>query len=253
MSSKPGSSLKVIGIVFTFIGVLMLAVAVFLFVIGTNAKKGSIKVPATISNIISHTTTGGKEKYTVLVDYEFDGRQFKDSRLGYYNSGMEIGDVVDVYINPDKAYDINPMTEKYSYIIPVVLGVVFGGIGLGVLISSRQRGSKELMQTGEPVEAIVTKCGRSNVEINGRSTYRVHAEYTDSMGMLRTIKTPLMYFDPTAYVEANGRKITVYVDPNNPKKYYIDTESMSYVNEVSYANPQYDSNSFNDYIEPRNH
>ena len=110
---------------------------------------------------------------------------------------------------------------------------IFGGIGLLFLIiglpflivAIRRRNTiSRLLETGVQAEGIITDVVINlQVTVNGRHPYKVECQVTDPA-------TGEIYLYSSGNVMKKidylvGRSVTVYYDPDDRKKYYVDIES----------------------------
>lgn len=108
---------------------------------------------------------------------------------------------------------------------------IFGSFSLvlliiGVVFTTRNRYKKkqkeQLKQTGTLVMADVRECNYTSVRINHRSALQMICSYKNKQGETFLFKSPSLRMDPTPYLE--NRKVKVYWDQQNKKKYFIDID-----------------------------
>lgn len=107
--------------------------------------------------------------------------------------------------------------------------LVFGGIGLLFLIlgicfltiaRKQKKNRLQLIETGEQVLAEVTDCFIDySVRINHRHPYCLNLKYYDPFSGRTLVFTSGAVMNPNNYL---GRQLTVYVDRNNPDRYYVE-------------------------------
>ena len=85
---------------------------------------------------------------------------------------------------------------------------------------------KALKANGQRIQAKVKHIGlNTSHKINGRSPYQIQAQWQNpSTSKVHVFKSEYLWFDPTDYV--NEEEITVLIDRNNPKKYYVDVSFL---------------------------
>jgi len=102
------------------------------------------------------------------------------------------------------------------------IGCVFFFIGLGIILSEKIKGNaiKRLKEIGLPIETQFHKVEvNENVNVNGRNPLRIISHWTNN-NELHVFRSENIYTDiPEITVKD---KITVLVDPDNKKKYYMD-------------------------------
>ena len=99
--------------------------------------------------------------------------------------------------------------------------LLIGGTLLGI---SRFKSGREnyLKQNGARIETEFMGVEiNKRIEVNGRNPFRVLTQWQNpATGELVTFKSNDLWFDPSNHIQ--GRKITVFMERNNPKKYYVD-------------------------------
>lgn len=106
------------------------------------------------------------------------------------------------------------------------IGLLFFLIGLPFLITAiRKRNMmKRLLETGQQAEGIITDVVRNlQVTVNGRHPYKAECQVTDPV-------TGEIYLYSSGNIMKKidyliGRSVTVYYDPDDRRKYYVDIES----------------------------
>lgn len=116
------------------------------------------------------------------------------------------------------------------YILPIVFGsagapFLLVGIGFLIFVGIKNKKKKELMQNGNLIHAMVTGGSEVlNVEVNGRHPWKLECRYEDPFsGDIYLYSSRSIFVDPYLYI---GQQIAVYVDRNDPSKYYVDIQSL---------------------------
>jgi len=108
------------------------------------------------------------------------------------------------------------------------IGLSFFMLGFSLLIKKTRtiRKVKALKANGQRIQAKVKHIGlNTSHKINGRSPYQIQAQWQNpSTSKVHIFKSEYLWFDPTDYV--NEEEITVLIDRNNPKKYYVDVSFL---------------------------
>ena len=108
---------------------------------------------------VRKSTSGRKREYTyhVYVKYSYNG-QFYEGELRYYNSNMEIGDEVTIYVNPDNPTDIiEEDVPMFVLVIMEMIGGIFTIIGLVGLITGMNKKFWKSKYKMENIEVFDTK------------------------------------------------------------------------------------------------
>lgn len=166
-----------------------------------------------------------------IVCYSVDGKAYR-VRLSSYSSSMRAGDIYTMYYAPDAPHQARAKTYLGGIIFLCIGSAffLFGAVGLG--ISTYKIGSKQrLLETGETVTARVTAVARAeNVTVNGRTPYYIFCE-TAAVPELagKRLKSRYVYAPlPQSLV---GTGVRLYFDPQNPKRYVVDTDSLQKTND----------------------
>jgi len=65
----------------------------------------------------------------------------------------------------------------------------------------------------------------TGVAVNGVSPFRIATQWQDpATGEIRVFHSENVWFDPSDYLK--DQPITVYLDPQNPHRYWVDTSFL---------------------------
>jgi len=193
--------------------------------------KSAVGHSATISRIDSHSNGVGMDKeviYTAYVKYVVDNKEY-ERHLRTYNSRMYVGKAVKIYYDPNNPGDISP---GFTASLTVGLGLfsLVGLIGAVLIVSELRRHSLKriLLRFGIVVEAEFDGVLLSGVQVGDESQYFIQCKWIDSAGKTHLLKSERLSFDPKPVIEEKRIKtFSVYMDPRNPKRYYIPMEELS--------------------------
>lgn len=124
-----------------------------------------------------------------------------------------------------------PYTPENVQKIRWLFLAIFGSFSLILLIISvvfiarnqfEKKQKEQLKQTGTLIMADVMECKYSSVRVNHRSALQLICSYKNKQGEIFLFKSTSLRMDPTPYLE--NRKVNVYWDPQNKKKYFIDID-----------------------------
>lgn len=127
---------RILGLVLPLI---FLAAGIFVIVLGIkqlNMKKEYDETGTAIITGIEREWTGTDDdgfdeySYTVLIDYEIDGKKYEDVVFPYYNSSMKKGDTVEFLYKTDDPSNIVPANTGTTAVIMMVFGSVFALLGV---------------------------------------------------------------------------------------------------------------------------
>ena len=219
---------KLLGICFFAAGIVMLVIAIICAAFSGNTKKTAEKVTGTITGIYSSRGEDSNGNSSITVSYSYNGQQY-ETGLGEYSSSMWVGKDIGLYVNQDNPRKVR--TGELLFLPTLILAIIavpflaIGGIFL--MLAIKQRKKKEyLMQHGKRVMAEVTGGSRNiNYTVNGRHPWKLECRYEDVFsGEIYLFSSENVWMDPQLYID---RQVTVYVDGNNYRKYYVDVESLS--------------------------
>jgi hypothetical protein len=143
----------------------------------------------------------------------------------------DVGETVTVLYLPDEPEGARIQGFGSLWLGPLVLGglgLVFAGIGGGIVLGARAGDQKKhyLLAYGNAIETDLQGVDRNtSVEINGKNPWRISSQWLDPRSnTVRVFHSENLWFDPTGYMKR--KKITVLLDPNNPKRYQMDTSFL---------------------------
>ena len=86
----------------------------------------------------------------------------------------------------------------------------------------KKRKDKYLKKYGMPIETDFLRVEpNTNLEVNGRHPFRVLTQWKNPLtNDMHIFHSDNIWFDQSKYIE--GTKVIVYIERNNPKKYYLD-------------------------------
>lgn len=163
-----------------------------------------------------------EDEHTVYVEYTV-GQTVYTERLGYYSSGMDVGDVISIRYMPDNPGEI-AYTGMRAVLLPCIccaLGIVF--LGIGAFFALRRAGMeirlKRLKEEGRQVSAVIRRidCNHRVYILERNPAVLICA---DKEG--REYRTKIMH--GRLSVLQPGDPVTVYVDRADPEKYAVDAD-----------------------------
>lgn len=125
---------RIIATVFLAVGLVLLSAGAYLGVAPAIPKEFTGTAQAAITDITvnyGNSTTNGKrsERHDVLIEYQVDG-QFYERQLGYYSTGMAVGQQVEIeYDTREPGTISSPGGRLLGTLICLGLGAVFTALG----------------------------------------------------------------------------------------------------------------------------
>lgn len=204
-------------------GAMFLAVGIVFLLRDSDFREKGVKADAVIVRIDSdYDFDREKYEHEVYVEYAV-GQTVYTERLGYYSSGMDVGDVISIRYMPENPGEI-AYTGMRAVILPCIccaLGIVF--LGIGAFFALRRAGMeirlKRLKEEGRQVSAVIRRidCNHRVYILERNPAVLICA---DKEG--REYRTKIMH--GRLSVLQPGDPVTVYVDRADPEKYAVDAD-----------------------------
>ena len=226
--------LKLIGLIFTLVGGVFTLVAAFTL---TSSIKTSSTYIETEAVLVTYSYDPYEDSDVVnsnlhasnLFRYSIEGTTYVTG-LNYDSSTWDEGDTITILVNPNDYTDINP-----SGIILFLLPIVFGCIGLPfliigivffVIVTKRSINSEKLKREGNVVYGVVSGFRYNyHYTVNGMHPTNLEIDSKNPVtGVTTLYKSGNVWENGQRYV---GKQVTIYVDPSNPKKYFVDVDSIN--------------------------
>ena len=209
-----------IGLLFAIIGSIFFGIGCVTFVEHNEFMETAVPVEAFIDSI-SVTGSGDDKDYDVHVYYKYNNETISNY-LNFYSSSMHEGDVLTIYCDPMNPHRVESGSPVFSILFGG-LGGVFAIIGFTLTISSirSNKKDKKLKSTGQLINAQITNVFVDyNLTVNGRHPYKIECGYLAPNGQYFQFVSKGVWTNPQYFI---GNVCPVYVNPNNPNEYYVDT------------------------------
>lgn len=225
-----GAVTFIIGIIFAFLGVTFIIAGIIVSAQTKSFLNKSEQTEAVISQIeADHYKMNGKRRinYDVWVKYTVEGIQYEEL-LNYYSSSMCAGDIITINYDPnDPSRILSSLGSTVIVLVFIPIGAVFSILGsifiIQKIISDSHR--DKLIQNGERYTGVITNVVLNNyVRINGRHPFKAECEVIDPYSGEKSLYCSDSIMNDISYLV--GRAVTVYVDSNNKKKYYVDIDEL---------------------------
>lgn len=187
----------------------------------------------TVIELTSYRDDEGTIMYRPIVQfYDHAGNMvvFSSSNASH-PPAYRIDETVKVAYNPDNSSDaklVNFMALWFMPLMFTAMGSLFVLIGLFLLCLKRppHKYTKELQQNGIAIQAAI-----NGVEPNpdyskgGRHPYIIYAQWQNPhTKKIHLFESAAIWYDPSDYIKY--KTITVFIDPDNPQAYYMDTSFL---------------------------
>lgn len=225
MNKSDKKTIIILKVIFIAVGLVMISGAVIISLYNRKFFKTAEKTTAVITDIevSQHWHNGKKDsRHTVYVTYEVDGVQYDNISLGYYSSGMFVGKTINIYYKKNNPGKVKTKGIAVDSIVLGGLGAAFLVVGI-ILVCAFSNKSKKIKQNGvRYIADIINITLNESVRLNGRHPYIVDCQVVDAVtGATSLYRSRNIYEDISVY---GLEKVPVYVDNNNPAKYYVDIE-----------------------------
>lgn len=110
-----------------------------------SAAKAEYKsTTATIKDIVvSYDAVNETNEYSVLVDYNANGRHYRNIELGSYSSSMKIGDTVEVFYDTENPELIHTKGGEKVPFVTLAAGLAAGAYGGYTLLKIKKEGAAD--------------------------------------------------------------------------------------------------------------
>jgi len=222
-------ALNWIGGIFFAFGLTFAAIGGWVYFDDLDLVNNGARAPGTVIDLEGRRDSDGDTVYSPVVEFhDQSGAMHRfTGNVASSPPSFTRGEQVEVIYDP-----WSPglaMIDSFStrFLLPLAFGgfgLVFGGIGGGILVwvIRRKRIVARLKQSGLPISAKFVECYHdTSTRINGRSPFRVVAQATHpATGKLTSFKSDPIWLDLSEVLM--GKDVRVLVDPQEPKNHFID-------------------------------
>lgn len=186
------------------------------------------RAQGTVTAMVSRSSTDHSISYRPVVRFQHGGQQIQFTESVSSNPpAYYVGQTVNVLYLASNPYDAKIDSFTSLWFLPTLLsamGTIFLAVGAAMIFVPVlvQRTDERLVHEGRPIDADFQGVSlNSAISVNGRSPFRVTARWADPVtSQVRVFQSHNVWFDPTAYIKE--KKIRVFLDSNNPEKYFVD-------------------------------
>lgn len=222
--------MSLVGGIFALVGLVLLAASGYLLVQQQDFARAALKANGTV--VALHPRTSSDRNSTnYAAEIAFTDASAKDHRFienfSTYPARFDQGERVTVLYRPQAPQDaiVDDFWSRTGALIIVgPLALIFSCLGGGMLGYrwSQQKRAGYLIQNGLPIQAQFLRVVQDDtLTVNNRSPYRVIAQGRHPVsGQEQEFRSPMIWTDPGEQFQ--GQRLTVYVDPQRTKRYYMD-------------------------------
>ncbi|MCU7845515.1 MAG: DUF3592 domain-containing protein [Candidatus Thiodiazotropha sp. (ex Monitilora ramsayi)] len=226
-------AISIIKYLFTIVGGVLLVIAFINFQNTRVFLESAITAEGVVTGLdtavsSSGSTTNSSRTYAPIVNFRAGGGENITFISSIYRNptGHSVGDKVGVLYLPDIPAEarIKSMPDLWgSVFLLSALGIPFFLIGFSIIIFGmmKRRKSKYLQTNGVKVETKLHSIERNGgIEVNGTNPYQILTQWKNpSTSKIHIFKSDNIRLDPSEFVP---EKVFVFIDGNNPKRYYVD-------------------------------
>jgi hypothetical protein len=212
----------------SIVGIGMLVGAFIVYKDTSSFIAGAAKAEGTVVDLVKVTSRQAiSYKPTVhFIDHNGQTIEFTSSASSKPPSYSK-GQKVNVFYNPTKS-QIAEIEGFFTLWGGSVLLGIFGGvllmIGGGIILAGVLKNNKNenLKKNGTPIDTELQSVERMTTsQDNGMYPFIISTKWQNpTTSELHIFQSDNIWFDPTSYVEC--KRITVFIEKGNPKKYYVD-------------------------------
>ncbi len=219
-----------IGGIFALVGLGLLLGGIFWRSNNKAFFENAVEIHATITDIGIYYDSDGEAQHEVYVKYVIDDELYEDVRLGYYSSGMREGQKVAVWYNPEDPWEIRSKEgSSFGSLLLIIMGGVFAGGGAAALIICQVNASKDKKRkkTGKRLQLPIAYIDvNPHVLVNDFPAHYIICQGQDPYtGQAIQYRSKNIFRDLFSEMQV-GDLVDVYVDPQNPNKYFVDVDSV---------------------------
>lgn len=226
----------IIDIMFGIFGIPLVIISMYSIFRESYIRNFTVETTANVVNCEKNIEGNNNFSYTVTISYMVNTTKYSNKYIkGHTFNPPKEGDQVKILYsknNPNKIYpEYDNDNDAYSAMLFFgILGLPFA-LQFIIAIENRIRNlsRKKLINYGEQINAeILGVENNANYSVNGHIPYRITCEgnnvYTGEKMIFKSFN---MWTNPEIIISERGIKsFPVYIDPKNPKRYYMDLDEI---------------------------
>jgi hypothetical protein len=226
--------LKLIGAIFFLVSIVLLGAGGYTYQHTKKFVGNSAVAKGVVVDVVSRSSSSssGHTHVPVVRFKTGEGETITaHGSLGSDPPSYKKGQEVRVRYDPKDPHKISIDTFFELWFLPLILlgmGAVFGMVGVPMLLASvfSARKKKWLQENGQLImtdyqSVVLNRSERSG----GQCPYQIVSQWLDpTTNKVYVFRSNNIYFNPEKYIQT--RQIPVRIDPQNPKKYWVDTSFL---------------------------
>ncbi len=217
--------MKVIAYVFTLVGIGILVGAFSLYRNTSSFVTEAFRSEGTVVDLVASRSNTYRPTIH-FINQEGKKVEFTSS-VGTNPPSYSKGQKVEILYHPTEPQNakINDFFSLWGgSVILGGMGGVFFTIGTGIILVGvlKNRKDEYLKKNGVPIETKFQSVEiNTSLSVNGKHPFVVLTRWQNpSTSELHIFQSNNLWFDPSDYIKSE--RITVFIERNNPKKYYVD-------------------------------
>lgn len=221
LKMKPGTLLWIFFGMFGGGGLLFMVIGIAVYLSDQKFYEEATPAEAVITDFVRDRAD---DSSSTIVSFTANGSQ-RIARLGYYSSGMSIGERITIYYRPQNPLDIRYKgASKFVLYIFCGIGLPFfivGVVGIVRMAGGRSR-ARRLKEHGLRIRAEITGVDYNTmVSMNGRHPLVITCKAKAPDGTTRTFRSGNLWNCSEDDIVLHSQ-VDVFVDERRPKSYYVD-------------------------------
>jgi len=234
--------IKMLGIIkyaFVVVGLGMVVGAYFIYDYNVSFIESATETEGTVTELVqSRSSDNNSYYYKPVVRFNTSDGQIVEfmSSTGSNPASYSVGEKVTILYLPSDPQNAKIKGYFSLYGAAVIVGGIgsaFFLVGLTFFIVTKLKNKKEkyLEQHGTPIETKFQSVQlNKGFEVNGRHPFQVLTQWQNpSTSEIHIFRSNNIWYDPTQYI--GDRSITVFIERNNPNKYFVDVSFLPKVAE----------------------
>lgn len=216
--------------IFAFVGTIIGVIGTLVWLDTNRLTRDGVRTTGTVVDLV------GQRSLAPVVEFMTKTGEPQRYMSSTYSNppAYDVGERVTLWYDPQNPREV--VLDGFSrWLLPGIMTlffVIFGGLGYGGLLYHyfKKRDTAWLLQNGQTVQATLTDVvWKTSVKLNNASPFVVHCQWLDpATQQMHVFESDHVWYDPTPYLQ--NRSLPVLIDPNNPRKYYVDLSFLPEAN-----------------------
>lgn len=124
---KKNNVLTIISLIFSVIGIGLMAGAAVIWANGMQFKQSAVSITGEIADIMYSSDGDGDINHEVFVNYTFAGKDYEMVRIHQYNGNMQVGKSISLLCDPENPWDVRTKSGTYlAFTILLIMEILCG-------------------------------------------------------------------------------------------------------------------------------